>query len=115
MPEEIIIRRGDRSKLLILYRGEADYIGYEQKRGKREYIVVERIPAGEGQQGGQVRLLSFQDLVKQREQKYDIMSADYSVIFVMEGEQFAEVLRQHKLDYERYCELRDNHNYEIVF
>jgi len=81
LPEELVIRRGDRSRLMVLSKGEAAYIAYQEKRGKKEHVALERIAS---EQDASPKLLSFCSFIKRREQKFDIMSTDYAVLYCLE-------------------------------
>jgi|JI6StandDraft_1071083.scaffolds.fasta_scaffold09392_9 hypothetical protein len=40
-PEEIIIKKGDKSKLHILYSGTVNFFSYQNKRGRSDYATVQ--------------------------------------------------------------------------
>lgn len=102
-PEEIIQKKGEMIKFMVLQTGEISYCLKKKGStidGKCVHtikIIPHKHPA---------RLLSL-DFLKGKHLLYNIKSISYCVIFFFENEDLLNTIKQNNYDFEHFCMIRD--------
>lgn len=101
-PLELLVKRDDNLRLLILKKGEVAFcIRNHNQRSSSVVLNTLRVDSKEAP-----RLVSI-GFVRPRASLHDIRSQSYSILYELEKEAIIAILKQSRLDYEHYCVLRD--------
>lgn len=85
-PEEIIIKKGDKSKLHILYSGSISFFSYQNKRGRSDHTTVQSIePTFDRTKNCMIyRQISLKEFIRKREESHYVASVNYCVMYCLE-------------------------------
>lgn len=101
-PQEVIRAINDDFDLLILRKGEIGYGCMKKGCGLNEEIFdLVRVDEGDDP------FLTSLDFVSKIRPLYEIISLSFSVLFRLDYGDFIETFREHEMDYELFCYLRD--------